>query len=107
VLDIAETALHQVERLRFSGVRHVVLTHLDLDHAGGLRGFPDAQVHVLRTELEAARAARSGRERTRNPRLSGRRSRGGPRTTRRATSGSASRRCATFRGCRRRSCCSR
>jgi glyoxylase-like metal-dependent hydrolase (beta-lactamase superfamily II) len=71
VLDIAETALHQVERLGFSAsdVRHVVLTHLDLDHAGGLRDFPDAQVHVLRTELEAARAARSGRERTRNPRL--------------------------------------
>ena len=71
VLDIAETALRQIERLGFSAsdVRHVVLTHLDLDHAGGLRDFPDAQVHVLRTELEAAQAARSGKERTRSPRL--------------------------------------
>jgi glyoxylase-like metal-dependent hydrolase (beta-lactamase superfamily II) len=71
VLDIAETALHQVERLGFDAadVRHVVLTHLDLDHGGGLRDFPDAQVHVLRTELEAALAARSGTERTRYPRL--------------------------------------
>ncbi|WP_433288668.1 MBL fold metallo-hydrolase [Pseudonocardia sp. CA-142604] len=70
VLDIAETALHQVEALGFhaSDVRHVVLTHLDLDHGGGLRDFPDAQVHVLRTELEAARGARSGSERTRYPR---------------------------------------
>jgi glyoxylase-like metal-dependent hydrolase (beta-lactamase superfamily II) len=70
VLDIGETALHQVEGLGFraSDVRHVVLTHLDLDHGGGLRDFPDAQVHVLRTELEAALNARSGSERTRYPR---------------------------------------
>jgi glyoxylase-like metal-dependent hydrolase (beta-lactamase superfamily II) len=71
VLDLAETALHQVEQLGFSAsdVRHVVLTHLDLDHAGGLRDFPDAQVHVLRTELAAALAGRTGWERTRYPHL--------------------------------------
>ncbi|WP_433556287.1 MBL fold metallo-hydrolase [Pseudonocardia xinjiangensis] len=71
VLDIAETALRQVEQLGYSAsdVRHVVLTHLDLDHAGGLRDFPDAQVHVLRTELEAATAARTSAERMRYPRL--------------------------------------
>ena len=71
VLDIAETALHQVERLGFAAadVRDVVLTHLDLDHGGGLRDFPDAQVHVLRTELEAALAARTGAERARYPHL--------------------------------------
>ncbi|MHA6630800.1 MBL fold metallo-hydrolase [Pseudonocardia sichuanensis] len=69
VLDRAETARHQVERLGHdpADVRHVVLTHLDLDHAGGLRDFPDAEVHVLRTELEAARTARSSRERERYP----------------------------------------
>src|SRR5688500_15190874 len=36
-LDEAETALRQVERLGFApqDVRHIVCTHLDLDHAGG------------------------------------------------------------------------
>ena len=37
-----------------SDVRHIVATHLDLDHAGGLPDFPDAEVHVLGRELEAA-----------------------------------------------------
>ncbi|MBP2340579.1 glyoxylase-like metal-dependent hydrolase (beta-lactamase superfamily II) [Saccharothrix coeruleofusca] len=53
-LDESETALRQVERLGFRAedVRHVVLTHMDLDHAGGLRDFPHAEVHVLREELD-------------------------------------------------------
>ena len=70
VLDEAETAVRQVERLGFRAgdVTDVVLTHLDLDHAGGLRDFPHARVHVLRSELEAARAARTSIERTRYPR---------------------------------------
>jgi glyoxylase-like metal-dependent hydrolase (beta-lactamase superfamily II) len=52
-----ETALRQVERLGFSArdVRHLVLTHLDFDHAGGIEDFPGATVHVLGAELEAAR----------------------------------------------------
>ncbi len=56
-LDARETAARQVEALGFarSDVRHVVVTHLDLDHAGGLRDFPDAQVHVSSRELQAAR----------------------------------------------------
>ena len=33
----------------------IVLTHLDLDHAGGIADFPQARVHVHATELEAAR----------------------------------------------------
>ncbi|QFZ16517.1 MBL fold metallo-hydrolase [Saccharothrix syringae] len=54
VLDERETAVRQVEALGFSpaDVRHVALTHLDVDHAGGLRDFPDAEVHVLRAELD-------------------------------------------------------
>ncbi len=50
------TALRQIEALGFSAadVRHIVTTHLDLDHAGGLPDFPDAEVHVLAAELEAA-----------------------------------------------------
>jgi glyoxylase-like metal-dependent hydrolase (beta-lactamase superfamily II) len=52
----AETALAQVEALGFSpgDVSHLVFTHLDPDHAGGLADFPAARVHVLATELDAA-----------------------------------------------------
>jgi glyoxylase-like metal-dependent hydrolase (beta-lactamase superfamily II) len=51
-----DTALRQVEALGFSAgdVRHVVLTHLDFDHTGGLSDFPAARVHVLAAEKEAA-----------------------------------------------------
>jgi glyoxylase-like metal-dependent hydrolase (beta-lactamase superfamily II) len=55
-LEHRYTALEQVKSLGFSprDVRHIVLTHLDFDHAGGLEDFPDATVHVLRAELEEA-----------------------------------------------------
>ena len=55
-LDPAQTALRQVERLGFTAadVRHIVLTHLDLDHAGGMADFPHAKVHVMLQEHEAA-----------------------------------------------------
>ena len=54
--DVEETALRQIARLGFAreDVTHIVMTHLHLDHAGGLRDFPDAQVHVFRPEYEAA-----------------------------------------------------
>jgi glyoxylase-like metal-dependent hydrolase (beta-lactamase superfamily II) len=52
-LDEAETALSQVRRLGFDpgDVRHIVLTHLDIDHGGGLPDFPQAQVHLWEREL--------------------------------------------------------
>lgn len=34
-------------------VRHIVLTHLHLDHAGALPDFPQAQVHLFQREYEA------------------------------------------------------
>lgn len=40
-------------------------THLDLDHAGGLGDFPGAQVHVYKTELDAALTRSNFRERDR------------------------------------------
>lgn len=55
-----DTALRQVEALGFSArdVRHIVLTHLDFDHAGGVEDFPEACVHVLAAEHNAARLRR-------------------------------------------------
>lgn len=57
-----ETALRLVERLGFAAadVRHIVLTHLDFDHAGGIEDFPGATVHLYAPELEAARGPRRG-----------------------------------------------
>jgi glyoxylase-like metal-dependent hydrolase (beta-lactamase superfamily II) len=57
-----ETALHQVQALGYSArdVRHIVLTHLDFDHAGGLEDFPEARVHVMEREREAAEKKRQG-----------------------------------------------
>jgi glyoxylase-like metal-dependent hydrolase (beta-lactamase superfamily II) len=50
------TAVRQIERLgwKASDVRHIVLTHLDFDHAGGLSDFPAATVHMLQQERDAA-----------------------------------------------------
>jgi glyoxylase-like metal-dependent hydrolase (beta-lactamase superfamily II) len=66
-LDPTQTAARQVERLGFQrrDVRHIVVTHLDLDHAGGLGDFPDARVHIYRPEHQAAMARASGNERHR------------------------------------------
>lgn len=62
-----ETALRQVEALGFSrkDVRHILPTHLDLDHAGGISDFPEATVHLYRKEHEAAMARATLREKER------------------------------------------
>jgi glyoxylase-like metal-dependent hydrolase (beta-lactamase superfamily II) len=56
--DEAQCVVRQVEALGFRAedVRHVVVTHLDLDHAGGLPDFPGATVHLHQRELDAATA---------------------------------------------------
>lgn len=50
------TARRQVEALGFRAgdVRHIVLTHLDFDHAGGLDDFPEATVHLQGRERDYA-----------------------------------------------------
>lgn len=55
-LDRAQAAISQVEALGFqrSDVQHILLTHMDLDHAGGLADFPKARVHVMQDELDEA-----------------------------------------------------
>ncbi|MGN6374690.1 MAG: MBL fold metallo-hydrolase [Sphingomonas sp.] len=57
-----ETAAAQVRRLGFdpADVRHIVLTHLDFDHAGGLEDFPNAAVHVTAREREVADERKGG-----------------------------------------------
>ena len=61
------TAVRQIEELGFAAadVRHIVLTHLDFDHAGGLDDFPHATVHLLRQEADDAVAQRSWLDRQR------------------------------------------
>ena len=58
----SETAAMQVETLGFrrEDVRHIVITHLDFDHAGGIEDFPNATVHVTAREKEVADARRGG-----------------------------------------------
>jgi glyoxylase-like metal-dependent hydrolase (beta-lactamase superfamily II) len=66
-LDRAETAIEQVRALGFApeDVRHIVVTHLDIDHAGGLPDCPWARVHIHRAERDAALLRRTFPERQR------------------------------------------
>lgn len=52
--DPRDTALQQVQRLGFqpTHVTHIIMTHLHLDHSGGLPDFPHAQVHLYQPEYE-------------------------------------------------------
>ena len=61
------TAVRQVQRLGYqpSDVRHILLSHLDFDHAGGLDDFPSATVHLLGAERDHAEAQRSWLDRQR------------------------------------------
>lgn len=54
--DPQEAAVNQVRRLGFepSDVRHIIVTHFDADHVGGLADFPWAQVHLTDAEAFAA-----------------------------------------------------
>lgn len=67
VLDPSVAAVSQVRALGYApeDVRHIVLTHLDVDHAGGLRDFPRASVHVHRIEHDAAMVRATAGERAR------------------------------------------
>jgi glyoxylase-like metal-dependent hydrolase (beta-lactamase superfamily II) len=54
--DLSETAAHQVEALGFhrEDVRHIITTHFDIDHIGGIADFPEAQIHVTAAEALGA-----------------------------------------------------
>jgi glyoxylase-like metal-dependent hydrolase (beta-lactamase superfamily II) len=66
-LMMEETAIHQIRALGFDprDVQHIVPTHLDLDHVGGLSDFPTAQVHVFEREHDAAMQRPSLQEKSR------------------------------------------
>ncbi len=67
VADPGQTALRTIERMGFrrEDVRHIVLTHADLDHAGGLPDFPGARVHLMQAERDALLARSTVAERGR------------------------------------------
>jgi len=66
-LDTHETAVAHIAALGLhtTDVRDIVLTHLDLDHAGGLSDFPHARVHLSAAEAHAAIHHPTPRERIR------------------------------------------
>lgn len=71
-VDPSLAAIHQIRAMGLDprDVRHIVQTHLDLDHVGGLSDFPWAQVHVHATELAAAMARKGIKARGRyRPRM--------------------------------------
>ncbi|NNP72981.1 MBL fold metallo-hydrolase [Acinetobacter defluvii] len=56
VSDPYLSAFHQIQKLGFkpSDVQHILVSHLDFDHAGGIGDFPNATVHILSNEFNAA-----------------------------------------------------
>jgi glyoxylase-like metal-dependent hydrolase (beta-lactamase superfamily II) len=66
-LDPTFTAVQQLESLGFASddISDIVLTHMDLDHAGGLSDFPHARVHVSESELVRAQARPTRHDRMR------------------------------------------
>lgn len=67
VMDPSAAAVLQLQARGFAAadVRHVVLTHLDFDHAGGLSDFPHATVHTTADEHAAAVTAPDALDRRR------------------------------------------
>ncbi|MFY1620988.1 MBL fold metallo-hydrolase [Micromonospora sp. WMMD736] len=62
-----EAAACQIERLGFAreDVRHIVVTHFDVDHIGGISDFPEAHIHTTAAELLGAVRNPSLREKVR------------------------------------------
>ncbi|MBS0516388.1 MAG: MBL fold metallo-hydrolase [Proteobacteria bacterium] len=65
--DPALAAVNQIRALGFGpdDVRHIVMTHMDLDHVGGLSDFPKAKVHLHAAELKQCTERRTFRDKHR------------------------------------------
>jgi glyoxylase-like metal-dependent hydrolase (beta-lactamase superfamily II) len=63
--DPEETAVRQIAKLGYgtAEVRHIILTHMHLDHAGGLPDFPATTIHLSAPELAACLNPRGYMER--------------------------------------------
>ncbi|TGN17402.1 MBL fold metallo-hydrolase [Leptospira idonii] len=59
--DPSLSAKAQIQALGYKpeDVRHIVMTHMDLDHVGGLSDFPQARIHLHATEWKAAMERKS------------------------------------------------
>ena len=66
-LDVEETAYMQIIKKGFNpkDVRHIIATHFDSDHIGGIADFPHAVIHVLKDEWDAATHPKNSREKYR------------------------------------------
>ncbi|PKO05045.1 MAG: hypothetical protein CVU41_14135 [Chloroflexi bacterium HGW-Chloroflexi-3] len=60
-----ETSVRQLKQLGINpgDVKHIVMTHLHFDHAGGLVDFPWTQVHLHKKELDAKNKPKTWLER--------------------------------------------
>jgi glyoxylase-like metal-dependent hydrolase (beta-lactamase superfamily II) len=66
-LDPDQSAVRQVERLGFAreDVHHIIATHFDSDHIGGIPDFPAAKIHTTAAERLGAIVAPSWKEKIR------------------------------------------
>ena len=58
VPNLKLTPIQQIQQLGFNpnDVKHIFVTHLDFDHAGGISDFPNATVHLLAAEFNATQS---------------------------------------------------
>ena len=56
-----ETAVQQIKTLGYNprDVKHIFMTHMHLDHAGGLPDLPTAAIHIFTPELSACQHPRT------------------------------------------------
>ena len=65
--DPSLAAIEQIRKLGLdpNEVRHIVMTHMDLDHVGGLSDFPKAKVHLHAAEWKQCSERRSFKDKHR------------------------------------------
>ncbi len=61
ILDPSEYVVNRLPGLGYKAgdIKHIVMTHLDVDHTGGLADFPHARVHVHTDEFHASQTRKT------------------------------------------------